>query len=57
MVAWCSPPDLRAAEVRDLTRWNDTPSRRASDVVDLLHATRAAAMAEQVRARGKTIAA
>jgi hypothetical protein len=46
MVAWCSPPDIRAAEVRDLTQWNDSPSRRADDVVDLLHATRAAATAE-----------
>jgi hypothetical protein len=57
LVAWCSPPDIRAAEVRDLTRWNDTPARRVSDVVDLLRATRAAAIAEQVRERGKTIAA
>ena len=42
IVAWCSPPDVRAAEVRDLTQWNDSPSRRAGDVVDLLRATRAA---------------
>jgi hypothetical protein len=45
MVAWCSPPDIRAAEVRDLTQWNDAPSRRASEVVDLLRATRTAAVA------------
>ena len=57
MVAWCSPPDIRAAEVRDLTQWNDAPSRRASDVVDLLRATRAAAIAEASAVRGKTIAA
>jgi len=44
VAAWCSPPDRRAAEVRDLTQWNDAPSRRAGDVVELLRATRAAAV-------------
>ena len=40
VVAWCSPPDRRAAEVRDLTQWNDDPSRRVGEVVGLLRATR-----------------
>jgi hypothetical protein len=57
MAAWCSPPDRRAAEVRDLTQWNDAPSRRAGDVVELLRATRAAAIAEASAVRGKSIAA
>ncbi|HYO40353.1 MAG TPA: hypothetical protein VER39_11935 [Nocardioidaceae bacterium] len=37
-VRWCPPPDVRMAHVRDLTRWNDHPSRRAADVVGLLGA-------------------
>ncbi len=35
-VRWCPAPDVRMAHVRDLTRWNDHPARRAADVVALL---------------------
>jgi hypothetical protein len=45
-VQWCPAPPVRAGHVRDLTGWNDTPGRTRADVLDLLHATRAAAEAE-----------
>jgi len=35
-VRWCPSPDVRAAHVRDLTRWNDQPRRTAEDIVSLL---------------------
>jgi hypothetical protein len=35
-VRWCPPPAVRAAHVRDLTRWNDAPMRTPGDVVALL---------------------
>ena len=31
-----APPGVRAARVRDLTRWNDQPDRRRGDVLGLL---------------------
>ena len=31
-----SPPAVRAARVRDLTRWNDHPDRTREDVLELL---------------------
>jgi hypothetical protein len=36
----CPSPSVRALRLLDLTRWNDAPRRRSSDVVDLLGATR-----------------
>ena len=36
-VRWCPAPPVRAAHVRDLTRWNDHPRRTADEVVGLLH--------------------
>lgn len=35
-VRWCPAPPVRAAHVRDLTRWNDHPRRTAEDVRMLL---------------------
>lgn len=35
-VRWCPAPPVRAAHVRDLTRWNDHPRRTAADVLGLL---------------------
>jgi hypothetical protein len=36
-VRWCPAPPVRAAHVRDLTRWNDHPRRTADEVVGRLH--------------------
>jgi hypothetical protein len=52
----CPPPQVRVAQVRDLTRWNDTAGRTLADVLALLHATRAAAEAEARRLRPVTAA-
>lgn len=35
-VRWCPAPPVRAAHVRDLTRWNDDPRRTARHVRSLL---------------------
>jgi hypothetical protein len=35
-VRWCPAPAVRAAHVRDLTRWNDRPSRTSAEAVALL---------------------
>ena len=35
-VRWCPAPPVRAAHVRDLTRWNDHPRRTVADVRALL---------------------
>ena len=35
-VRWCPAPPVRAAHVRDLTRWNDDPRRSVGDVRSLL---------------------
>jgi hypothetical protein len=37
-VRWCPAPDIRAAHVRDLTRWNDHRDRTRDEVTALLHA-------------------
>lgn len=42
-VRWCPPPDVRAAHVRDLTRWNDDPRRTAAAVTSLLRSSAGAA--------------
>jgi hypothetical protein len=51
-VHWCPAPPVRAAHVRDLTRWNDHPARTADQVSALLEdAVRSAGVqAEGVRA-------
>ncbi len=46
-LAWCPPPAVRLHHVRDLTRWNDQPTRTRAEVLDLL----AAAGAETGRLR------
>jgi len=48
-VQWCPPPAVRQARVRDLTQWNDNPSRRVEDVLELLRMTRSAAAAQASR--------
>jgi hypothetical protein len=45
-VRWCPPPAVRAAHVRDLTRWNDHPRRTRDDVLALLRSADATAVAE-----------
>jgi hypothetical protein len=35
-VLWCPAPDIRMGRVRDLTSWNDAPSRTSDDVAGLL---------------------
>jgi hypothetical protein len=35
-VRWCPSPAVRAAHVRDLTRWNDHPQRTQQEVAGLL---------------------
>jgi hypothetical protein len=37
-VRWCPGPEVRAAHLRDLTRWNDAPGRSATQVTALLRA-------------------
>jgi hypothetical protein len=36
-VRWCPAPAIRAAHVRDLTRWNDDVERNSGQVTALLH--------------------
>jgi hypothetical protein len=45
-VRWCPSPDVRSAHVRDLTRWNDHPTRTSDDVLALLGSAVAAAGAQ-----------
>jgi len=40
-LAWCPPPAVRISHARDLTRWNDQPTRTRGEVLDLLVATEA----------------
>lgn len=51
-VHWCPAPPVRAAHVRDLTRWNDHPKRTADQVTALLEDTArsAAVQAAEVHA-------
>jgi hypothetical protein len=49
-VDWCPAPRVRAARIRDLTRWNDQPGRIAQEVTALLDATEWAAVIEIERA-------
>jgi hypothetical protein len=56
-LAWCPPPAVRISHARDLTHWNDQPTRTRGDVLDLLTATRAEAgrLSELIRARRNDI--
>jgi hypothetical protein len=45
-VRWCPAPPVRAAHVRDLTRWNDDPRRTRQQVAELLDRSAAAARAQ-----------
>ncbi|WP_246267087.1 DUF6197 family protein [Pseudonocardia xinjiangensis] len=49
-VHWCPAPPVRAAHVRDLTRWNDQPARTSAEVLSLLRAVERAAGEEIARA-------
>jgi len=46
---WCPAPTLRAAHLRDLTRWNDEPTRTSHEVTELLHSAERAAHAQSDR--------
>lgn len=46
---WTSAPEIRMDRVRDLTRWNDHPSRTAPQAEALLRRTAAAASSEAAR--------
>jgi hypothetical protein len=50
-VHWCPAPPVRAAHVRDLTRWNDHRSRTADEVTALLEATAGAAARQSAGVR------
>ncbi len=42
-VRWCPAPSVRAAQIRDLTRWNDHSERTADEVAALLRTAERAA--------------
>jgi hypothetical protein len=42
-VRWCPGPRVRMMQVLELTHWNDAPTRRQEEVVDLLMAARGTA--------------
>jgi hypothetical protein len=50
-VHWCPAPPVRAAHVRDLTRWNDHPARSADEVAGLLEDTARSAALQAARVR------
>jgi hypothetical protein len=52
-LAWCPAPSVRTNHLRDLTRWNDQPSRTSDEVRDLLAATEAEAgwLSDLIRAQ------
>jgi len=52
-VRWCPSPAVRAAHVRDLTRWNDHPQRTARQVSALLECAVEAAGAQIALRRGQ----
>jgi hypothetical protein len=54
---YCPAPIILQARLRDLTGWNDTPGRTSGEVVGLLAATRAMAVAEAQRLRGVPVRA
>lgn len=55
-VRWCPAPSVRMAHVRDLTRWNDHPQRRAEEVHALLETAGQATVLETERLRGSLVA-
>lgn len=50
-VRWCADPQTRALRVRDLTGWNDSPTRTRDDVLTLLVAAQRTADTERDRYR------
>jgi hypothetical protein len=50
-VRWCPDPQTRAGRVRDLTRWNDSPTRTHGEVFALLLAAQQTADRERERYR------
>ena len=56
-VRWCPAPAIRAAHVRDLTRWNDHAHRSAQDVEALLRSTLRLADAQTEMLRAEQVAA
>ena len=56
-VDYCPSPMILQVRIRDLTRWNDTPGRTSAEVVSLLAATHAVAVAESTRLRGIPVSA
>lgn len=52
---WCPAPALRAAHLRDLTRWNDEPARTSPEVAALLHSVARAARAQSERLRAESL--
>ena len=56
-LAWCPPPSVRTSRLRDLTRWNDRPSRTSDEVCDLLAATQAEAgrLSDLIRAQRREL--
>ena len=55
-VLWCPAPDVRMGRVRDLTSWNDAPSRSSADVAWLLLTAERVAVTESERVRARTVA-
>jgi hypothetical protein len=54
-VGYCPSPALRTARVRDLTRWNDRPSRTAAEVTALLAAADLVAARQLEQLRGELV--
>ncbi|KQS09987.1 hypothetical protein ASG04_05205 [Curtobacterium sp. Leaf183] len=55
-VLWCPAPDVRMGRVRDLTSWNDAPSRTSADVAGLLLTAERVAVTESEHVRERTVA-
>ncbi|MFJ3384832.1 MULTISPECIES: hypothetical protein [unclassified Curtobacterium] len=55
-VLWCPAPDVRMGRVRDLTSWNDAPSRTSADVASLLLTAERVAVSESERIRARVVA-
>jgi hypothetical protein len=55
-VLWCPAPDVRMARVRDLTSWNDGPTRNATEVAGLLLTAERVAVHEAERVRARPVA-
>lgn len=55
-VLWCPAPDVRMGRVRDLTTWNDAPTRSSAEVAGLLLTAERVAVAESERIRARTVA-